>query len=48
MQAQPGDGLPGIANIIDGDAFVGDDAVVLEEIEGVVGIEPAGGEVVAE
>ena len=47
-EAQPGDGFSRVADIFGGDAFVGDDAVVLQEIQGVDGIEAVGGEVVAE
>jgi hypothetical protein len=48
MEAQPGDGLPSIANIIDRNAQVGDNSGILQEVQRMGGVDPAVSNVVAE
>ena len=48
MEAQPGDGLPSIADIIDRHAEVGDNPGVLEKVQRMGGVDSAVGNVIAE
>lgn len=48
MQAQPGNGLASIADIIDRDAQVGDDPGILQEVERMGGVDPPESDVVAQ
>jgi hypothetical protein len=48
MQAQPGNGLPGIADIIDRHAQVGDNSGILQEVQRMGGVDTAVSDVVAQ
>ena len=45
---EPWEGAGGVAAVFGGDAFVADDAVILEEVEDGCGVEPVQGDEVAE